>query len=158
MHDESLPPGMAEPFNPRVRFERRDANIYYILLAAGAIVAVAVAVHLLISGLFGDQIARLPVAGSSQTAAGASRLVFPQDFSKVPAPRLQLNDARDLAKLRQQEIAFLDNDGRPAAWVVKGKVVSVPIDEAMRLLSDPQTAKALGILVRPAVKAVEGKK
>jgi hypothetical protein len=42
--------------------------------------------------------------------------------------------------------------------VEKGKIVSVPIAEAMRLVADPQTAQALGIRAERPAKAAEGKR
>ncbi len=158
MHESSLPPDTTEPVNPEVRFEKKDTNVRDIVIAAVAIVVLSAAVHLLISGVFANLIARPPASGSPQAVMNANRLIFPKDFGNVPAPRLQIDETRDLEKLRQDERAFLNNEGRAAAWVDKGKVVSVPIAEAMRLLSDPQTAQALGVPVRPAAKVVEGKR
>jgi hypothetical protein len=140
---EPLPPGTTEPVNPNVRFERKDANLRGIVVAAVALVVLTGAVHLLFNPLAGTQ--KAPV-----TLPAGERVRLPQDLDKVPAPRLQVNQMKDLDELRREEDAFLDNQNHAATWVDKDKTVRVSLAEAMRLLADPKTAESLGVRSRPA--------
>jgi hypothetical protein len=82
--------------------------------------------------------------------AAQDRPQLPKDLDKIPPPRLQdydRPDVKDMDQLRQAEEARLKSYG----WTdpQKGKV-HIPIDEAMRLLANPEFAKAHGIRVEPA--------
>jgi len=145
MSETNPAPGMTEPGNPSVSYERKDANVRAIVLCAVGLVVVSVLVTLLVKVFFADMTARVPV----QSALTQDRLRLPRDLKKLPEPRLQVDQNTELKDLRREEDQLLDNEKRPATWVVKDKVVSIPVTDAMELLSNPQTAKALGIRVRP---------
>lgn len=63
----------------------------------------------------------------------ASPLAGSYGLTEPPEPRLQLDPAGDLARLRAEEQAVLDGYG----WVDKATgTVRIPITEAMRLLAE----------------------
>jgi hypothetical protein len=148
---EPLSPDTSKPVNPNVSFERQDANIRAIVVCAVGVIVLTGAVHLFISSLLG-------VKAPAMATAMPERLRLPKDLEKVPAPRLQVNETKELEKLRRDEDVFLDNQNRSATWVEKNKAVRVPVAEAMRLLADPKTAERLDIGARPAAEKTGGSK
>ena len=144
----------SEPVDPAVRFEHRDASIRAIVICGAGLVVLSVLVQLFLSGILSEMAPSGPPAGPS--AISQPHLQLPRDLEKVPGPRLQVNQTRNLDALHREEDAFLD---RSAGWVEKDKIVHVPVAEAMRLLSDSRTVDALGIKAGKALmkSAVEGK-
>jgi len=153
MSHDTPPPGTgaqgaAEPVNPAVRFERTDANVGAIVKYAVGLVVLAVSAHLVVQVFFALMAAPAPSSGPMQPVPSPLRVRLPEDLKGLPAPRLQIDQERDLADLRRYEEDNLDNNNR-FSWVEKGKVVRTPVAYAMQLLADPKTAEALGIRVRP---------
>jgi hypothetical protein len=157
MPEPTPPHGAAEhgatgPVNPAVRFERKDIRTRGVVLAAAAIIVFSVIVHLVFFGYFMETIWGRRPPGPMKAFISQERVRLPADLKKVPSPRIQVNQARDMEELRQYEAQFLDDYG----WVDRKKgVVRIPVARALELLSDPKAAAANGIRVRP--KAGEGR-
>jgi hypothetical protein len=111
--------------NPDVSHEQSDVNIRGILGFGAALIAVAVAVHLLIFGLFAYFNSREGIQGPAEYPLAAS-----QGHREPPEPRLQTDPRQDLADMRAKEDEQLQSYG----WVDKNAgVVRIPIDAAMKL-------------------------
>jgi hypothetical protein len=114
-----------QPVNPDVHHETSDVNIRAILGFGAGLFAIAVAVHLLIYGLFGYFDRREGVQGPVEYPLAAS-----QGHHDPPEPRLQTDPRQDLADMRASEDEQLQSYG----WVDKNAgVVRIPIDAAMKL-------------------------
>ena len=111
--------------NTAVSHETSDVNIRAILGFGAALLAIAVAVHLLIYGLFGYFDSREGVQGPVEYPLAAS-----QGHREPPEPRLQTDPRQDLADMRAKEDDLLQSYG----WVDKNAgVVRIPIEAAMKL-------------------------
>ena len=111
--------------NPEVSHEHSDVNIRAILGFGAALFAVAVAVHLLIYGLFGYFDSREGIQAPAEYPIAAS-----QGHHEPPEPRLQTDPRQDLADLRAKEDEVLGSYG----WVDKNAgLVRIPIDAAVKL-------------------------
>jgi hypothetical protein len=124
--------------NPEVSHEHSDVNIRAILGFGAALFAVAVAVHLLIYGLFGYFDSREGIQAPAEYPLAAS-----QGHHEPPEPRLQTDPRQDLADMRAKEDEQLQSYG----WVDKNAgIVRIPIDAAMRLTLER------GLPARPEAK------
>lgn len=139
---ESNPP----PGDSGVRYEKSDASIKGVVAFGVILLVIGLIVYVTVIWLFDDLKFRenrkyqpLP------SLAAKNRVHFPDELDKIRQPRLQKNEPLDLAELHKVEEASLSTYG----WVDrKDGIVRIPIDEAMRLLSDPTTATVKGIRVR----------
>ena len=129
-------PGSPED-NPRVDHEDRDVNVRGILTFLAVLVVGGLVVHVALWWLQAFFVQRESSAKPPlPSPAAEERLRLPRDLDKVPAPRLQISEARDLEELRARENARLQGYG----WVdAKTGTVHIPIDRAMDLLTDPQS-------------------
>ena len=108
-----------------VHHEESDVNIRAILGFGAALVVVAIAVQLLILGLYRFFDRREGVAVPAAYPLAAS-----QGVREPPEPRLQTDPRQDLADLRAKEDEWLASYG----WVDKNAgVVRIPIEKAMKL-------------------------
>jgi hypothetical protein len=149
--------GAADPVNPQVRFERKDANVRYIVWFAVGLAAVAVATQILFSGVFAGMMWRKKPAGPTEPLLTQDRLRLPKDLQRIPEPRLQMNQELDLQALRAYEDKLLDNKQQPYGWVDgKQEFVRIPIERAMEVLSDPKRAAAHGVRERPEAEGRGG--
>ena len=73
---------------------------------------------------------RLNAVLADESVALVTRSVVETEFDWLPEYK-----TKELADLRREEDEFLDNQGRPATWVDKGKIVRVPVAEAMQLFN-----------------------
>jgi hypothetical protein len=111
--------------NPEVHHEHSDVNISAILGFGGALIVVAVVIHLLIYLLFGYFNSREQLQTAVEYPLAAA-----QGHREPPEPRLQTAPRQDLADLRAKEDDMLTSYG----WVDKNAgVVRIPIDAAMKL-------------------------
>jgi hypothetical protein len=142
MRDNTPPPVHAD-----VRYEKSDAWIGGVIAFGVMLAALGLIVHVSASWLF-DSLKASEQRKYQQVPALylKERPQLPGDLERIPPPRLQKNETVDLKKLREYEEPLLDQFG----WVDRDKgIVRIPIEEAMRLLADPQTASDKGIRVRP---------
>lgn len=125
---------MAEPASrarPR-RHEPGDVDARPVLVAACLLVAVLALVAL---AAFGTHALLRPDRGGSSSPSAA----------EVPAPRLQIAPASDLAALRRQKSAMLDE----YRWVDPARgVVRIPIDRAMQLSVERSAAPSAAGVAR----------
>ncbi len=146
---EPIEPGATEPINPHVRFERKDANVRSIVLFGFVLVGMTVLTHLVVMASLAGITGTPTPAGPAAVPVGQERLRLPKNLKQVPAPRLQINQEHDLAELLRRDADLLNHYG----WVdPKTDVVRIPIERAMQLLSDPKSAAAHGLHVRPEGK------
>ena len=111
--------------NPDVSHETSDVNIRAILAFGAALIAIAVAVHVLIYGLYGYFDSREGVQAPLEYPLAAS-----QGHHEPPEPRLQTDPRQDLADMQAKEDEQLQSYG----WVDKNAgVVRIPIEDAIRL-------------------------
>ena len=104
--------------NPHVRYERRDIATRYIAYFAGIAMALAILMHL---GLNMLTVVIIPGDGKDGHTISV-KAVLP------PEPRLQENEAADLAALKQEESLRLNGYG----WIDRKELrVHIPIDRAM---------------------------
>jgi hypothetical protein len=114
-----------QPVNPDVHHEQSDVDFRAILGFGAALVAVAVAVHLIIYALFGYFTRREGVQAPPEYPLAAA-----QGRREPPEPRLQTDPRQDLTDLRAREDELLGSYG----WVDKNAgLVRIPIDAAMKL-------------------------
>jgi hypothetical protein len=134
--------------HPEVGYEKTDATVRPIAAIGTGIVLLITFGGLLSLWLFdvleASWARRQP--GLSPLAA-QDRPILPQDIHRIPPPRLQVNETRDIDALLRGDEERLRNYG----WVDPQKdKVHLPIAEAMRLLADPEVARSRGIRVEPA--------
>ena len=120
---------------PTVHHEESDVNVRAIFGFAGALIIVAIVVHLAAWGLF--------VYFGNREAARAPE--FPMAVAgeprEPPSPRLQVAPRQDLQAFREQEEAVLNG----YTWADRrAGTVRIPIAEAMKLTVQR------GLPVRPA--------
>jgi hypothetical protein len=143
MPEQSPPTGHGD-----VGYETSDAGLGPLVAMGAGIVLMGLRAHGISLWMFDELRAetnqrdpRLPALAAKE------RPKLPKDLSKVPAPRLQVDEAKDLSDFRKIEDQQLDSYG----WIdPKAGKVHIPIEQAMRLLVDPEKAKAHGIKVAPA--------
>jgi len=88
-------------------------------------------------------------AGAARRDSGLSQLArqerpqLPRGIDQIPSPRLEVNETLTLKAQRDSEDRLKEYGWNDA----KKGTVYIPIAEAMRLLADPETAKAKGIRV-----------
>jgi hypothetical protein len=128
-----------------VRYEKSDARVGVIFASGAGLVFVGIIVQFVAAALFDafkETTSRedAPLPG----LAAEKRAQLPRDLQEIPPPRLQENEAAELARSRRADEQQLNSYG----WIdVQAGVVHIPIAEAMRLLADPKTAEAQGIRV-----------
>jgi len=110
--------------NPEIRYEKTDAHVrplYQFLFWISVITVLTADFSLL--GLKGLESWR-------EKASTRATMAEPQEAQRPPAPRLQLQEPKDLAAFRKEEAEILTTYG----VVDKEKgVFRIPIEEAMRL-------------------------
>ena len=117
----------SNPSNP-VHHETSDVDIRAILSFAAGLVAIAIAIHLVVWGLF-----RYFEARESRQQPAEYPLARTQAPRLPPEPRLQTDPKGDLRELRNQEDEILTTYG----WVDRNAgVVRIPIDQAMKMVVD----------------------
>lgn len=144
MAEEELPPG---PVNPAVGRERSDANVAGIALFGVALILAAVLAHVVLYGMFRGLEKAQNKHRPSPPAIAGDLPHLPRDLEAIPEPRLQVRDVEDLRQLQARQDARLSS---PPSWVDPAKgTVRIPIDEAMRLLTDPAVAARHGARTKP---------
>ena len=101
------------------KHEERDININAVVLFASSLVVAGIIVHFVVVGMFRHF---------------AARRAFPTESRReFTGPRLVVNQAQDMEKLRASEDASLNSYG----WVDREQgIVRIPIDRAIELLSE----------------------
>jgi hypothetical protein len=145
---------VAEPHaDTTVRYERRDAQVWMAAAFAAILVAGAVTAHLVVyamlAGLERRQRADEARAMPLPEIARENRPRFPAQLDVIRkqhgTPPLQVADLDEMKAQRDAEDAMLKSYG----WSDKAKgTVRIPIEQALKLLQDPATAKAHGIIAR----------
>ena len=124
--------------DPHVHHEASDVNIRAIFGFGGALIVVAIVVHLAVWGLF-----RLLDSRATERGLAVYPLAAGQEERLPPEPRLQTAPREDLDALRARE----DETLRSYGWVDRnGGVVRIPIDRAMELTLER------GLPARPATQ------
>ena len=143
MPDNENPAG--EPLHEDVRYEPGDVRLGPVLAFGLGLVALGIAAHFGISWLLTDFARQEKAANPPLPAIVHERPRLPGDLKRIPEPRLEESEGEALRELRNEEETRLHTYG----WVdPKAGVVRIPIDEAMRLLSEAKTAERHGIRVR----------
>jgi hypothetical protein len=142
----------SNPANPEVRYEKTDARFGPIAALGIALAVLGIVIHFAVGGLinyFQEEKKEYPLSNLAR-----ERPKLPKDIRKIPEPRLQQSETADMTRLRSDEDAILNSYG----WVdAKKGIVRIPIEEAMRMLANPKTAKEKGIRVQPGGKNEEAK-
>ena len=135
------------PEHPEVRYEKSDAWLGGVIAFGIMLVLLGLLVQASAAWLFDDlKASDARKYQASPSLAAQERRHLPSDLDKIPPPRLQSSEPLDLRKLRETEEALLHSYG----WVDRKQgIVRIPIDEALNLLADPQTAASKGIRIRP---------
>ena len=106
--------------------ETRDINTRAVACFGLALVVGAIAIHVMLAGMFHRLDERRP------TGAAANRIAIDAPKMQPPEPRLQTDPARDFTKFREREDALLHSYG----WVDRAAgVVRIPIERAMDLIA-----------------------
>jgi hypothetical protein len=144
---------MPEPVDLTVRHERKDASIGVVGVFAAALIGFAIVGHVVLYWMLGAMERRQQVErerGAQQSPiARENREHFPAQLNVIRdqyrSPALQVADIRDMDAQRAAEDTVLKSYG----WANPSKgAVRIPIDEALRLIQDPATARAHGIIAR----------
>ncbi|HYV37304.1 MAG TPA: hypothetical protein VE988_16470 [Gemmataceae bacterium] len=131
--------------NAEVHYEASDAKIWPIAVMGIGIILLGLVAHSICLWMFDALRASTNRSDPELPALAAKER--PKNFSKVPAPQLQVDESKDLNTFRKEEDATLNSYG----WVdAKSDQVRIPIEEAMRLLANPDLAKTHGVEVAPA--------
>jgi hypothetical protein len=129
--------------NPEVRYEKSDARFGPIAALGVALAVLGLVIHFFVTGLldyFQEEKARPLLSPLAQ-----ERPRLPADIPKIPEPRLQQSETEDMKRLRDREETILNHYG----WVdAKKGIVHIPIDDAIRILANPKTAKERGIRIQ----------
>jgi hypothetical protein len=130
-----------------VRYESHDATLGPVLAMGVGIVLLGLVAHFVCLWMFDFFKARAAAHDPGlPPLAAKERPILPQKLDAIPPPRLQVEEHADMKQFRQAEESRLNTYG----WVdAKAGTVHMPIAEAMRLLSNPDFAKAKGIRVEP---------
>jgi hypothetical protein len=153
--------------------EKGDVNVSAVIKFGAGLVAFGIVVHLVLAWVYGalgrktesEQPRLTPIARQARereqqkVAKQVEALrnnpdspttpqppqVYERIRTTIPLPRLQVNDEADLAALRREEEKKLTEYD----WVdEKAGVVQIPIERAMRLLTDPKRAADFGVKVK----------
>jgi hypothetical protein len=136
----------SEPIHDEVRYEPSDVSLRGILAFGIGLVVLGIVVHVGISWLLAVFARQEKTANPPLPAVAQERPRLPGDLQRIPAPRLEESEERELRELRNEEAARLQSYG----WVDrKTGTVRIPIEEAMDMLADPKTAERHGIRMRP---------
>jgi len=107
-----------------VHHEESDVNIRGVLMFGGALIVVAIIIHLVVGALFKYFDIR-----EARQAAPEYPLAAAEENRLPPEPRLQTNPRQDLADLRAREDQALAG----YSWVDRNAgIVRIPIDEAIK--------------------------
>lgn len=144
---EHAPLSPTEPVHTGVRHERRDTNVYGLVMFGIGFVFAAVVIHVLLYALFvGMHRDRLRETSPAPLPPVArDRPTFPRDIDKIPEPRLQVGDRRDMAALLERDRVVLE--GRPAWADANHTAVRIPIADALEILADPAEAAKFGLKI-----------
>jgi hypothetical protein len=141
MHE---PSSNHEPVHTDVSYDKTETNLRPALLAGIGVVVlclIAYGISQLTFDTFKAKARREP----GLSALAKERPQLPQGIDKIPEPRLEVAEPLALERQRRLEEQLLQ--GSPT-WVDAQKgIVRIPIAEAMRLLADPEIAKAKGVRV-----------
>ncbi len=153
MADPSPPDQHAVPpahDKPEAAHEYSDVNVSAIIKFGVGLVIFGVLAHLVLAWLFEVLAARTDREQAKLSPlAKKERVALPKGLDRIPEPRLQKNDVKELEKLREYEKAKLTTYG----WVDREQgVVRIPLDRAVDLLTDPKEARAKSWPVRPQPK------
>lgn len=146
MHTEPSPhPVNSKPSNPEIQYEKTDATVrplYQFLFWISAITLLTAVLSLII--LRGLESWR-------ENASTPKTMAEAQGAQQPPAPRLQIQEPKDLAAFRAQEAEILSTYG-----VVdrESGIYRIPIDEAMRLVVE----RGLPVAGDPVPQAPEAEK
>ncbi len=138
------------PLHEDVRYEPSDVSVRGVLAFGLGLAVLAVFVHLLLAWLTPALQRSEQALHSVPPPVARERPRLPQNLEKIPAPRLEKSEFEALQELRAEEERLLHS----REWIdQKKEIARIPIEEAMRLLADPNTAERLGVKVRtpPAV-------
>jgi hypothetical protein len=125
-------------------YETADVNVGPIIRFGIALAVAGIVIHLVILGTYA-LLARSAKNAQPHLSAleEKDRVQLPKDLTAIPEPRLQVSDVGDLEAWRQQQRNKLKTYG----WVDEKKgVVHIPIDQAIKILADPNQQAANGIV------------
>jgi len=139
----------SEPIHDDVRYEPSDVSLRGILAFGGGLLLLGIIVHVGVGGLLALFARQEKAVNPPLPALAKERPRLPGDLQRIPAPRLEESEERELRELREEEAARLHSYG----WVDrKAGTVRIPIEVALEMLSDPKTAERHGIRVRQPAK------
>lgn len=117
---------MSDQNVPERGHETRDISVRVVAWSAFGLMVLTALIYFAVAGLF------QAFEHSHPSPDAASRIAL-HPRMRAPAPRLQTNDAADLAKFRAAEEAQLHSYG----WIDKSAgVVRIPIKRAMDLVAE----------------------
>lgn len=123
MHTEHDPSRPAS--NPEVRYEKTDATVRPLYQFLFWISVITLVTAILSAGVL------KALESWRERASTRATMASPQDVQTPPAPRLQIQEPKDLAAFRKEEAEILSTYG----VVDRDKgVFRIPIDEAMKLM------------------------
>jgi hypothetical protein len=170
-----------DPVHPDVRHEKKDVNVRFILWFAAGMAMSGIVIHFALTWMFGhlkarEEAANPPLPGPIEDLRRQeSREMEPRrtgDERRSPRemppfegkvhlgyarlnrdgewePLLQTDPTRDMEAMHTAEDKYLSSFG----WVdEKAGVARIPIDQAMRMLTQSKIAKAHGVQFRPRPK------
>jgi len=134
-----------EPVHADVSYDKSESSLKPAVVGGIAVIVLCLLAYgislLTFDGLKASAARRDP--GLSTLARERPKL--PQGIDQIPNPRLEVDEIKALKAQRDNEDRLLTG---PPGWTDPKKgTVHIPIAEAMRLLADPETAKAKGIRV-----------
>jgi hypothetical protein len=138
---------------PHVRHERRDASMGAVVVFVAVLIGGAIVAHLVLYWMLGGMERRQRAEGARgpqlPPAARDDQAHFPAQLEVIReqyrSPPLQVADIHDMDAQRAAEDALLASYG----WSDRAKgAVRIPIDAALRMIEDPEKAKAHGIIAK----------
>ncbi len=133
----------ASSAGPKLAYEKADLQVGAVIkFGIGLAVAIAV-IQLIIVGVYwwiaGHQKAAQPKLSPLVQQAHKQ---LPQNLEQIPEPRLQAADTVDYAEWQKGQTNKLESYG----WVNEKKgVARIPIEQAMKILADPEQQSKYGI-------------
>jgi hypothetical protein len=137
-------PATGGPASTQPHYETADVNFGPIIKFGIGLAVAGIVIHLAILGTYALLAHNAKNAQPRLSALEEKdRVQLPKDLGAIPEPRLQVSDVGDLKEFRQQQKKKLDTYG----WIDEKKgVVHIPIDQAIKILSDPKQQAAHGIV------------
>jgi hypothetical protein len=133
-----------EPVHADVSYDRSEMSLKPAVVGGIAVIVLCLLAYGISLLTFDGLKASAARSDPGLSTLARERPKLPQGIDEIPTPRLEVDEIKALKEQLDRDEKRLIGYG----WTdAKKGTVHIPIAEAMRLLADPETAKAKGIRV-----------